>query len=173
MKLSNKTALTALLIIMLTAITALSSCGLYSFTGASYGTAKTVSIEYFQNRSSYVNANLSNTITENLKDKFMTQTPLTLVKSGGDLNFEGIITGYTITTAGIKAGETAAYNRLTITIKVTFTNQTAPENDFEKSFSRYAEYNVDQSFSTVEQSLVDEIVELLIDDIFNDSVVNW
>lgn len=149
------------------------SCGIYSFTGASYGTAKTVSIDYFQNRSTYVNATLSNTITENLKDRFMSQTPLTLVKQGGDLHFEGAITGYTITTAGIKSGETAAYNRLTITLKVTFTNETAPENDFDKSFSRYADYDVSSSFAAVESSLVEEIVELLIDDIFNDSVVNW
>lgn len=163
----------ATVIILLTAITMMSSCGIYSFTGASYGTAKTVSIDYFQNRSTYVNATLSNTITENLKDKFMSQTPLTLVKSGGDLNFEGAITGYTISTAGIKSGETAAYNRLTITVKVTFTNQTAPENDFDKSFSRYADYEVSQSFASVEQALVEEIVEQLIDDIFNDSVVNW
>jgi hypothetical protein len=56
---------------------------------------------------------------------------------------------------------------------VTFTNQTAPENDFDKSYSRYADYDVSSSFSSVESALVDEIVELLIDDIFNDSVVNW
>ena len=67
----------------------------------------------------------------------------------------------------------AASNRLTITLKVTFTNQTAPENDFDKSYSRYSDYDVSQSFSSVESALVDEIVEQLIDDIFNDSVVNW
>ena len=151
----------------------MTSCGIYSFTGASYGTAKTVSIDYFQNRSTYVNSTLSSKITEDLKDRFMSQTPLSLVKDGGDLHFEGTITGYTITTAAIKSGETAANNRLTITLKVSFTNQTAPENDFDKSYSRYADYDVSSSFSSVESALVDEIVELLIDDIFNDSVVNW
>jgi hypothetical protein len=149
------------------------ACGIYSFTGASYGSAKTVSIDYFQNRSSYVNATLSSKITEDLKDRFMSQTPLTLIKQGGDLHFEGAITGYTITTAAIKAGETAASNRLTISMRVTFTNETAPENDFDKTYSRYADYDVSSSFSSVEQALVDEIVEQLIDDIFNDSVVNW
>lgn len=103
----------------------------------------------------------------------MSQTPLSLVKSGGDLHFEGTITGYTITSVGIKSGETASYNRLTITLKVAFTNETAPENDFDKSYSRYADYDVTSSFASVESSLVEEIVEQLIDDIFNDSVVNW
>lgn len=162
--------ITALMALMTTMMT---SCGIYSFTGASYGTAKTVSIDYFQNRSTYVNSTLSSKITEDLKDRFMSQTPLTLVKDGGDLHFEGTITGYTITTAAIKAGETAASNRLTITLKVTFANQTAPENDFDKSYSRYADYDVSSSFSSVESALVDEIVGMLIDDIFNDSVVNW
>ncbi|MBR4266644.1 MAG: LptE family protein [Bacteroidales bacterium] len=161
------------LLLLMTFMTLAQSCGIYSFTGASYGTAKTVSIDYFQNRSTYVNASLSNTITENLKDKFMSQTPLTLIKSGGDLHFEGTITGYTITAVGIKSGETASYNRLTIKLKVIFTNETAPENDFSKEYSRYADYDVSQSFATVESSLVEEIVEQLIDDIFNDSVVNW
>lgn len=149
------------------------SCGIYSFTGASYGTAKTVTIDYFQNRSTYVNPTLSNTITENLKDRFMSQTPLNLVKTNGDLHFEGTITGYTITAVGIKSGETASYNRLTIQLKVTFTNSTAPENDFDKTYSRYADYDVSSSFATVESALVEEITEQLIDDIFNDSVVNW
>lgn len=172
MKLS-KTRKAAAAIVMLMMALAAASCGIYSFTGASYGTAKTVSIDYFQNRSTYVNATLSNTITESLKDRFMTQTPLALVKSGGDLHFEGAITGYTISTGAIKSGETAANNKLTITMKVTFTNSTAPENDFDKTYSRFTEYGVDQSFAAVESSLVEEIVKLLIDDIFNDSVVNW
>lgn len=167
---TTRILITALMALMTTMMT---SCGIYSFTGASYGTAKTVSIDYFQNRSTYVNSTLSSKITEDLKDRFMSQTPLTLVKDGGDLHFEGTITGYTITTAAIKAGETAASNRLTITLKVTFANQTAPENDFDKSYSRYADYDVSSSFSSVESALVDEIVGMLIDDIFNDSVVNW
>ena len=150
-----------------------SACGIYSFTGASYGTAKTVSVDYFQNRSTYVNSTLSTKITEDLKNRFMSQTPLSLVKGNGDLHFEGSITGYTITATAIKAGETAAKNRLTITLKVTFTNQTAPENDFDKSYSRYADYDVAESFASVESGLVDEIVEELINDIFNDAVVNW
>ncbi|MBR4440694.1 MAG: LptE family protein [Bacteroidales bacterium] len=148
-------------------------CGIYSFTGASYGTAKTVSIDYFQNRSTYVNPTLSQKITEDLKDRFMSQTPLNLVKTGGDLSFEGTITGYRISAVDIKSTGQAAKNRLTISIKVSFANSTEPENDFEKSYSRYADYDVKQPFSAVESTLVDEIVTLLIDDIFNDSVVNW
>lgn len=161
------------LLILLLMLTAISGCGIYSFTGASYGSAKTVTIDFFQNRASYVNPSLSSTITEKLKDKFMNQTPLTLVQKGGDMHFEGFITGYSITSEGIKSNEKAANNKLTITVKVTFTNETAPENDFSKSFSRDETFPVSQSFSSAESSLVEGIVEKLIQDIFNEAVVNW
>jgi len=150
-----------------------SGCHIYSFTGASYGDAKTVSIAYFENRATYVNPSLSRTFTEKLKDRFVSQTPLALVAKGGDLVFEGEIVDYMITPVNILAGETAASNRLTITVKVRFTNETAPDNDFEKTFSRYADYPMAQNLSSIEAGLVEEISILLIDDIFNDSVVNW
>ncbi|MBO4771289.1 MAG: hypothetical protein J5595_01990 [Bacteroidales bacterium] len=167
-----KTRIILLVVTVIMAAT-MTACGIYSFTGASYGTAKTVSVDFFQNRSSYVNPTLSSKVTEDLKNRFMSQTPLALVTQGGDLHFEGAITGYTISTADIKAGERAANNRLTITLKVTFTNQTAPENDFDQTYTRYADYSVSQSFASVESTLVEQIVEELINDIFNDSVVNW
>lgn len=160
-------------ILFLSLVLWLSSCGIYTFTGASYGTAKTFSVDYIQNRATYVSPTLSQKITEDLKDRFMSQTPLSMVQKDGDLQFEGVITGYVISPGGIKSGETASFNRLTVTVKIIFTNQTAPENDFEKSFSRYADFDVSQPFQTMESSLLDQIVEELINDIFNESVVNW
>ncbi|MCQ2973854.1 MAG: LPS assembly lipoprotein LptE [Bacteroidales bacterium] len=148
-------------------------CGIYSFTGASYGSAKTFTVENFVNKATYVNPTLATKITEDLKDRFMSQTPLALVTSGGDLNFSGTITGYKISSQDISSKGTATKNRLTISIKVTFTNETDSENDFEKTYSRYSEYDVKNTFNSVESSLVDEIITLIIDDIFNDSVVNW
>lgn len=151
----------------------LSSCGIYSFTGASYGTAKTVSVKYFENKATLVNPTLSQNFTEKLKDKFLTQTPLKLVDSKGDLQFQGNITGYSTSPMGIQAGETAASNRLTITIKVKFTNTTDSKQDFEKSYSDYEDYESTKSLSEVETELTEAIIEKIIDKIFNDSVVNW
>lgn len=149
------------------------SCGIYSFTGASYGTATTVSIKYFDNKATIINPTLSQTFTEELKDKFLTQTPLKLIDKNGDLHFEGNIIGYETTPQAIQAGETAASNRLTITIKVKFTNKTNPEQDFEKQYSDYEDYDSSVSLAAVENELVDAILEKIIDKIFNDSVVNW
>lgn len=151
----------------------LNSCGIYSFTGASYGNAKSVSIDFFENYASYVQPTLSQVFTEKMKDRFVSQTPLALVSDEGDLKFSGSITDYQVTPVGIQAGETAASNRLTIIINVKFVNETDPDASFEKSFSRYADFDISQSLNSVETGLIDEITDLLIDDIFNDSVVNW
>ncbi len=151
----------------------LSSCtGGYSFTGAEV-TAETITIEYFQNRASLVQPNLSNVFTETLKDKFVSQTNLELVNYGGELKLEGEITNYRITAQAFQANETAAQNRLTITVKVKFTNLNEPDKDFESNFSRYADFESSQSLSSVENQLIEEISEELAVDIFNKALVNW
>ena len=147
----------------------------YSFTGASIPVgAETVSVADFPNMAPLVNPLLSNTLAEAIKDKFMSQTSLQIVQYDGDLKFEGTIIKYNTRPMNIEAGsDQAAQNRLTIGVKVTFKNSINPEADFENSFTRYSDYSSDRSLQDVENALVDEIVEQLVDDIFNKSVVNW
>lgn len=165
-------------IIYLVTIFALSFYGCkinYSFTGASIpvGT-ETVSISDFPNMAPLINPLLSNTFTEALKDKFMSQTSLQLIQYDGDLHFEGTIINYSTRPMNIQAeSDQAAQNRLTIGIKVKFVNNIDPEANFETTFSRYADYSSDSSLQDVEDALVSEIVDELVDDIFNKSVVNW
>ncbi len=150
------------------------SCGVYSFTGASIPpNAKTIDIAYFPNYAALVQASLSQKLTEKLKDKFANQTSLNLVNRNGDLHLEGAIIDYQTAPNAILANETAATNRLTITIKVKFVNNIEPKQNFETTFSRYADYASNKNLTTVEGTLIDEIVEMLVDDIFNKSVVNW
>lgn len=153
-----------------------SACSIkYSFTGASIppGT-ETVSIAEFPNMAPLVNPMLSNILTEALKDKFMTQTSLQLVQQNGHLQFEGTIVDYNTKPMAIQAGtDQAAQNRLTITIKVKFVNEKDPKANFDTQFSRYEDYSSDQNLQDVEDSLIEVIVEQLVDDIFNKAVVNW
>ena len=102
----------------------ITSCGIYSFTGASIPNgAETVSVTYFQNNALTVQPSLSNTITESVKDVLTSQTNLEIVNSDGDLQFAGEITSYKVKPMAIKANEVAAQNRLTITVKVNYTNK--------------------------------------------------
>lgn len=154
--------------------TLFSGCGVYSFTGASISPeAKTISILQFQNIAPLVQPTLSQSLTLALRDKFAAQTNLNLVKTNGDLNIEGDITDYTVTAVAVQANQQAALNRLSITIKVKFTNTKDEKQDFESSFSRYRDYNSQLNLSTVESGLIDEINKELVEDIFNKSVVNW
>jgi len=135
--------------------------------------AKTVAITTFQNNASLVNPTLSQSFTTALKDKIQGQTPLTIVNNNGDYAIEGEITGYSVAPVAIQGNETAAMNRLTITVTVRFTNSFDEEQNFEQSFSRYADYSSSQSLNSVESSLVTTINDALTDDIFNKAFVNW
>ena len=148
--------------------------GGYSFTGASIPPdAKTISIQNFPNYASLVNPQLSQILTDGMRNTFASQTSLNVVNSDGDMDISGEITGYTMQPTAITGNDQAAMNRLTITIKVKFVNTKDPKSSFEQSFSRFKEFSAQLNFSSIENSLVEEIVNELIDDVFNKSVVNW
>lgn len=149
------------------------SCGIYSLSGASTGDAKTAVVPYFQNRAAVVQPMLSRELTEKLKDKIQSQTDLKLVNESGDVQFEGEITNYVVTPAAITSDNIAAKNRLTITVKVKFTNSKESQYDFDTSFSRFADFDSNASLDAVENELIDEIGEFLVEDIFNRAFVNW
>lgn len=146
----------------------------YSFTGASIAEdVKTVSVKTFQSYAPLANANLTQSFTEALKDVFISQTNLDLITRNGDLQFEGAITGYAISSVAIQGNETAALNRLTITVKVKFTNTKDSKQDFESSFSRFVDYESSQNIASIEDELIKDINDQLTQDIFNKSVSNW
>lgn len=150
------------------------SCGFYSFSGASIpAEAKTVSVDYFPNHAQLVNPMLSNIFTNALRDAMTNQTTLDMVEAGGDIAFEGEITDYKTMPVAITSGQTAAMNRLTITVNVRFSNRIDETKDFEQSFSRYEDYPSDQDLNAVQEALTTTITEQLVEDIFNKALVNW
>jgi hypothetical protein len=153
----------------------LSSCSVnYSMTGASISPeVKTITIRFFQKTAGLGPASLGQTFTESLKDKFVSQTNLILTERDGDLTLEGNIPGYTISPLAIQANETAAKNRLSITVNVKFTNLKDEKQNFEASFSRFSDFESSLNIATIEDQLIKEINEQIIDDIFNKAVINW
>ena len=152
----------------------ISSCGIYSFTGASVPIeAKTISVNYFNNKAATVQPNLSQVFTEKLKDILLEQTNLNLTENEGDLSFSGFISKYQIKPMAIKANETAGQNRLTIAVKVTYNNSLDSGNNFEHTFSCYRDYDSAQNISDIENNLIEEITNELAEDVFNKAFVNW
>ncbi len=146
----------------------------YSFTGASISPeVQTVSIDFFPSYAPLAPPTASQSFTEALKDVFQQQTNLNLVKSNGDLELEGVITAYSSRPVAIQGNETAALTRVSMTVKVKFTNNFDEQQSFENSFSRFVDVETSQDLSAVEEELLQSINDQLTQDIFNKAVTNW
>ena len=147
----------------------------YKFNGASidYTKVKTIMISDFTNQASYVNPTLAPEFTEELKDIYIRQTRLEQVTSNGDLAVEGEVTGYDFTPMAVKEDALASQTRLTITVRVRYMNNTNPDEDFEQSFSAYREFDSNLMVQQVESSLCAEIIEEIVDQVYNATVANW
>jgi len=146
----------------------------YSFTGANLSPAiKTYSVYYFPNRARLINPTLSQVFTEDLREKLRRQTSLNELPENGDIEFEGQITGYEVHPMSIQKDDLAAKNRLTVSVKLKYTNNKSPEENFDKNFTAYEDYDSNQSLSDVEDELTKLIVVKLTEDIFNATIANW
>ncbi|MBP7497103.1 MAG: LptE family protein [Bacteroidales bacterium] len=151
----------------------LNSCN-YSFTGASIAAdVKTISVTYFQNQASYYQPTVSRLFTEALRDKYQSQTSLNLKDKNGDLQIDGAITDYSVQPVAIQSNEKAALNRLTITIRVSFINTKDEKQNFETTFSRFEDYDSKLNLASIEENLIKKINDMLVEDVFNKTVVNW
>lgn len=162
-------------ILLFTLVLVLPSCKVtYSFSGVNISPdITTFTVQYFPNRAAIVQAQLSQVFTDALLDKITAGTSLEMAPSGGDVEFSGEITGYVTRPTAITGDETAAMNRLTITVRVKYTNYMQPELDYDNSFSRYEDYDSTQNLADVEDGLILLIVANLMDDIFNKAFVSW
>jgi hypothetical protein len=151
-----------------------SACGIYSFTGTSIqADVNTITIPYVEYKALRVNPSLSSELTDALQDKFRKLTRLEQVDMDGDLELVCEVTGYDVKATAVTADEQAAQNRLTVTVKVEFTNRKYPEDDVSKSFSAYEDFDATMSLDAVEGTLCETIIEKLVEDIFNATVAQW
>jgi len=163
-----------LIFLLVTAIFLVASCGTYSFTGGSTGDAKTIQINTFPNNASLVEPTLSQKFTLALQDRFLRQTNLTQTNSGGHLLFEGEITQYSIIPVTATAQQTAAQSRLTIAVRVRFYNRLNEDDNFERTFSFYSDFDANaQLTGGVLENAYFEIFERITQDIFNAAVAKW
>jgi hypothetical protein len=155
--------------------TVLTGCKVtYGFSGVNISPeVLTYTVKYFPNRAPIVQAQLSQLFTETLQDKIQSNTSLDLASDGGDVHFSGEITGYATRPTAITGDETAARNRLTITIRVKYSNLLDPDLDYDTSFSRYEDYDASNNLTDVEDALIALILDNLIEDIFNKAFVSW
>ena len=152
----------------------LNSCSVYNFTGTGKIDAETFQVNYFQNNAELVEPGIERTFTITLQEILQNQTSLNLTNQGGDLLYEGEIVEYRITPMTATSNQTAAQNRLTIAVNVRFSNKNKEEDNFEKRFSFYHDYDANEQMTgTRLTTALDEIFERITQDIFNESLAKW
>ena len=150
------------------------SCGVYNFTGAKPVDAKTFQVNYFQNNAPLVEPGIERTITIELQEIIQNQTNLNLVSQGGELLYEGEIVDYRITPMTATADQRAAQNRLTISVNVRFSNRNKEDDNFEKRFSFFYDFDANQQLVGSQlTTALDVIFERITQDIFNESLAKW
>lgn len=154
-------------------ITIISSCGIYSFTGASIDpNVETVTVENFDVLAGNAAPNLNQTLTEKLKDKFASETRLKLKDVDGDAIFAGEIRDYRVAPAASGANDQAMLNRLTIKIRIEYANSVTDEN-WQQEFSEFEDFDQNTALNEVEEELIDNITDRLVDNVFNKAFANW
>lgn len=154
---------------------AVSACKVYSFTGANINpNIKTISVQYITDRSSSSPASASDIFTNTLKEKMLNATNLSFVNNGGDVEFSGYISSYTYTIQAPTGDLSSDLRRITMQVNITYANNIEENSGFEsQTFSRFADYPVDQDLTAIEETIIREVSEQLVDDIFNKAFVNW
>ena len=166
---------------ILSLIFLLTSCGLkinYNLSGASVGTAENFQVNFFQNLAdqspgSIIEPGLDRDFTIALQDVILNQTSLSLTNSGGDLIYEGEIVEYRVQPMTATAAQTAAQNRLKVTVNVRFYNKTKEDSDFENRFSFFYDFPANSLLESVKSQAHEVIFERLTQDIFNASLADW
>lgn len=163
-------------ILLLVLLLVLQACSVsYKFNGASinYQTTKSISIADFPNNAALVYPQLSNMLSETIRDQYVRQTRLQVLTKGGNLELEGEIVGYELTPMAISADSYASETKLTLTVKVSFTNNVAPEESFERTYSAFQVFDATKLLTDVQEELCNTMVAEIAENIYNDTVARW
>lgn len=154
----------------------MSGCAIsYKFNGASidYSTTHSISIADFPNMAALVYPPLSNDLSEGIRDLFARQTRLEILRKNGDLELEGEIIGYDIAQMAIAADSYASETKLTITVRVRFTNNKNPEDSFEKTYTAFQTFDANKLLTEVQDELCTTMITEIAENIYNDTVAKW
>lgn len=147
----------------------------YKFNGSAlnYDIYKTINITEFPIRAALVYPPLQQTFENKLMDAVTKQTRLQEVDGNANLEMTGEITGYSLSPQAVGENAYATETRLTITVKVKYTDNINPANNVEQSFSAYRQFDASLMLTDVQDELCEEISGELVDLIFNATLGNW
>lgn len=159
--------------IAFTVISGCKSCG-YSLSGINIPPdVKSISVQFFQNKATLVNPQLSQYFTEQLKDKFLKETSLTLIKNNGDFRLSGEITKYYTEPMAITANTGTAKNKFTMAVKVVFECPSHKDMNFTEEFTKFNQFDAKDNFQSVETVLSQDLSRQIIQEVFNKIALKW
>ena len=153
-----------------------SGCSIsYKFNGANinYQTTHSISIADFPNNAAMVNPQLSNALSEGIRDLYQRQIRLQILRKGGDLELEGEIVGYDLSQSAISTTSYASESRLTVRVNVHFTNNIYPEESFDKTYTAFQTFDASRLLTDVQDELCALIITEIAESIYNDTVAKW
>lgn len=149
-----------------------SSC--YSFSGISIDpSVQTYYVAQFKNNALNAPPILEQTVTEQLKEKIRTESRLTFNDTSPDIEFEGSIVDFRVTSEAPQPGESTAINRLTIITAVEYINNFNEEKGWKSNFSFFFDFPSSQDLSQVQDQAIEVILDQMMEDIFNKAFTDW
>lgn len=148
--------------------------GCYTFKAASIDpNVETFSVDRFEVTASNAQPGIGVTLSEELRERVLRETRLESVNEGADVAFSGEIISFDISPVSPEANETTSKERLTITAKITYTDNVNDKNSWEKNFSRFEDYDSNVNFNSIEATLIEDISAQIVDEIFRNAFENW
>lgn len=139
-----------------------------------YNVYHTIYVSDFPIRAALVYPPLQQTFENKLLDYISSNTRLRTVDTGNsDLMLEGEITGYSLSPQAVTENAYASKTRLTIQVRVRYTDNRAEGKDIDQTFSAYRDFDSSEMLTDVQDQLCEEITEELVDLIFNATLGNW
>lgn len=150
----------------------LSAC--YSFKGITIPEEiNTFYIKEIENRVRNAPSDIGQVFSETLKEKFLNESKLTYDEFNPDLEFSGEITRYSVSSVAPQPGEVTAFNRLDISVRISYLNSRDEEDTWQQSFSFYSDYDRTVNLLDIQDQLIEEIFDQLVEDIFNKAFTTW
>lgn len=157
-------------------IAALPGCRIsYKLNGAAldYTVYKTIHVSEFPIRAALVYPPLQQTFENELLDYITRNTRLQTTDGASDLQLEGEITGYNLTPQAVTENAYASRTRLTISVRVKYTDNKQDTNNIDQTFSAYRDFDSNEMLTDVQDELCSQISKELVDLIFNATLGNW
>lgn len=146
----------------------------YNFKGITIpNEMKTYKVENFTLANANAPIDLDQEFTESLRRKIREESKLLNTTGESDVTYSGQITMYKVSFVAPTGENTTSLNRLEIGIKVEFTNSLNEDESWSKSYQDFEDFDATADFQSLEEGLIDDIIEDMVERIFNDSFTNW